>query len=313
MTAAQKLPPLDRFYGDLPHKPYCTDHLGVLDIRPKIQAAKKKYIQHNQPCLVSYFVFDIDRPDAALAWFDTNLPRPYWTSQNPENGHCHICYRLTIPFPTSDIAHIRPIRYAAAVQAALAEKLGADVGYSGLITKNPLHPHWRTVVWTEDTYELDYLADFVNLIGFPKKRHLDQGLGRNCHIFDTTRKWAYSEIRNYWDSNYTQWQQAVLAHCQSINNGFTEPLAHNEVKATAKSISKWTWKNVNKSGFSQIQAVRGRKGGLSSNSSNGGKARSQRYNDLRQQAVVLRTQGQSYTEIAKLLKIGRRTAINWCS
>jgi hypothetical protein len=120
------------------------------------------------------------------------------------------------------------------------------------------------VVWTEDTYELGYLADFVDIKGFPKKQHLDQGLGRNCHVFDTARKWAYSEIRNYWDSGYTQWQQAVLAHCQSINNGFTESLDHNEIKATAKSISKWTWKNISKSGFSQIQAVRGSKGGKKS-------------------------------------------------
>ncbi len=94
MTAAQKIEPLDRFYSDLPNKPYCTDHLGTLYVRPKAQAAKKKYIQHNQPCLISYFVFDVDRPDATLAWFDANLPMPYWTSQNPENGHCHICYRL---------------------------------------------------------------------------------------------------------------------------------------------------------------------------------------------------------------------------
>jgi hypothetical protein len=313
MTAAQKIESLDRFYSDLPNKPYCTDHLGTLYVRPKAQAAKKKYIQHNQPCLISYFVFDVDRPDATLAWFDANLPMPYWTSQNPENGHCHICYRLTIPFPTSDIAHLKPIRYAAAVQAALAEQLGADGGYSGLITKNPLHPHWRTVVWTEDTYELGYLADFVEIKGFPKKQHLDQGLGRNCHVFDTARKWAYSEIRNYWDSGYTQWQQAVLAHCQNINNGFTEPLDHNEIKATAKSISKWTWKNITKSKFNSVQALRGRKGGLIGNSSNGGKARSKRYDTLRLQAILLRKQGLSYSELAKALNISRKTAINWCS
>jgi hypothetical protein len=262
VTAGFKKRSLDRFYSDLPNKPYCTDYLGMLDIRPKAQAVKRKYIQHNQPCLVSYFVFDIDQPDAAAAWLDAGLPDPCWTSQNLENGHCHICYRLAIPFPTSDIAHIKPIRYAAAVQAALAEKLGADVGYSGLITKNPLHPHWCTRIVTEYTYKLDELAKFVDLVGFPKKKHLDQGLGRNCNIFDTTRKWAYSEIRNYWGKNYSQWLGAVLAHCQGINNGFTEPLSHNEVKATAKSISKWTWKNMSKSGFSQVQAVRGRKGGL---------------------------------------------------
>ena len=33
----------------------------------------------------------------------------------------------------------------------------------------------------------------------------------------------------------------------------------------------------------------------------------------KEQALVLRVQGYSYTEIAKTLNIGRRTAINWCN
>ncbi|MFA0157419.1 replication initiation protein, partial [Vibrio sp. 10N.261.46.A3] len=71
----------------LPHKPYCTDELGVTYIRPKITAIKKKYLQVNQPKLVTYLIFDIDRQGAVLAWYDCNLPPPHWSTKTPENAH----------------------------------------------------------------------------------------------------------------------------------------------------------------------------------------------------------------------------------
>ena len=67
------------------------------------------------------------------------LPMPYWTAQTPKNGHAHICYKLEIPLCTSELASQKAISYAAKIQAGLANKLGADVGYSHLITKNPFY------------------------------------------------------------------------------------------------------------------------------------------------------------------------------
>ncbi|WP_235713544.1 replication initiation protein, partial [Aeromonas caviae] len=34
------------------------------------------------------------------------------------------------------------MRYLAAIEHVLAHRLGADVGYVGLITKNPVHSDW---------------------------------------------------------------------------------------------------------------------------------------------------------------------------
>ena len=101
-----------------------------------------------------YLVFDIDREGAVFAWYDENLPTPLWTSMNPENGHAHIAYRLKIPICTSDIAHIKPIRFLAAIESAMIEKLKSDRGFAGLLTKNPLHPHWQNKVW--DKYEYTF-------------------------------------------------------------------------------------------------------------------------------------------------------------
>ncbi|MEZ9546520.1 MULTISPECIES: replication initiation protein [Vibrio] len=164
----------------LPHKPYCTDELGVTHIRPKNTAIKKKYLQVNQPELVTYLIFDIDRQGGVLAWYDSDLPTPYWTS---------------------DIAHSEPIRYAAAIESAMIERLKADRGFAGLLTKNPLHPHWQNEFWTEHEYTLDELADYLDLKGYPLRGSEVSGLGRNCELFDSVRQWSYKAIREFWAPN----------------------------------------------------------------------------------------------------------------
>ena len=74
----------------LPNKPYCMDEKpGYMLIRTKAIAVKKPYIQVNPPLTTIYFVFDDDKVDSALSWFDVDLPQPFWTTQNPLNGHCH--------------------------------------------------------------------------------------------------------------------------------------------------------------------------------------------------------------------------------
>ncbi|EOR11004.1 MULTISPECIES: replication initiation protein [Acinetobacter] len=231
------------FFTNLAHKPYCADDLLYgLKIRPKKTAINMQYIQGNQPCMFHYFFFDIDRSDAVMAWHEENLPMPYWTAQTQKNGHAHLCYKLEIPLCTSEFGSQKAIAYASKVQAGLANKLGADVGYSHLITKNPFHKDWRVTFWTEQAYTLDYLADFVEL---PKKLSKEQevlGLGRNCIMFDTVRKWAYKAIRAHRGSTFDVWLGEVLKQCKNVNNAFLEPLLYSEVKATAKSIARYCWK-----------------------------------------------------------------------
>ena len=68
------------------------------------------------------------------------------------------------------------------------------------------------------------------------------GLGRNCCVFHTVRKWAYVEIRKFRGKTYNQWLDAVVAECSKVNNQFTLPMNHNEMKGIAKSIARWVWK-----------------------------------------------------------------------
>ncbi|MBA0156346.1 MULTISPECIES: replication initiation protein [Acinetobacter] len=291
-------------FESLPNKPYCMDEKpGYMLIRTKSIAVKKPYIQINPPLTTIYFVFDDDKEDAALSWFDAGLPKPFWTTQNPVNGHSHHCYKLEIPLCTSDFSSIKAIKYAQAVYYAYALKMGADRNYSHLITKNPLHPQWRTTFWTERAYSLDYLADFVDLPKrIPKKLEV-VGLGRNVTMFEKGRHWAYKAIRDYMHHNTSlEWEKAVRAQIEAINSGFEQPLPYSEVKATAKSIAKWVWQRFSYGEFSAVQAVRGAKGG---------KAKGLAYSVKREQAIQLKANGMNNTQIAKQLEVDRKTVRRW--
>ena len=291
-------------FDSLPNKPYCMDEKpSYMLIRSKAIAIKKPYIQVNPPLTTIYFVFDDDKEDSALSWFDADLPQPLWTTQNPLNGRCHHCYKLQIPISTSEMASVKAIKYAQAVYYAYALKLGADLSYSQLITKNPLHPQWRTTFWTDRAYSLDYLADFVDLPKrIPKKLEVI-GLGRNVTMFEKGRHWAYRAIRDYMHHDSSQdWERAVRAQIEAINNGFEAPLPYSEVKATAKSIAKWVWQRFSYGEFSEIQAKRGTKGG---------KAKGLAYQDKRDQAKLLHQQGMSIKAISDTLEVHRNSVSAW--
>lgn len=304
----------DDFYEKLPKKPYCSDDLGRgVIIRPKRTAIQKPYIQHNPPCLVSSLVFDIDRQDAYFAWSDANLPTPTWIAKNRQNGHAHIGYMLVAPVCTTHRAKQNVIQYLAKIEQAYSLALGADRGYTGLITKNPCHGTWENHTFGVQPYELNYLADFVELQELKTDLKEVSGLGRNCMMFDTVRFWAYEAIRVFISGSPDSWYAEVLKVAINANGAFLEPLPYSEVKATAKSIARWVWRNhtAAHAKFIERQTVKGRKGGLNSDSSHGGKARSAQYSDIRQEALKLNVLGVSKTEISIRLKVSRRTVIRW--
>ena len=231
------------FYQKLPHKPYCSDDLGHgVIIRPKSTAIQKQYIQHTPPCLITSLVFDIDRSDAYFAWSDANLPTPTWIAKNRQNNHAHVGYMLATPVCTTHRARQNVIEYLAKIEQAYSLALGADRGYTGLITKNPCHGAWENHIFGVEPYELNYLADFVELQELKTDLKEVSGLGRNCMMFDTVRKWAYKAIREHRGSTFDLWLGEVLKMAINANGAFIEPLPYSEVKATAKSIARYCWK-----------------------------------------------------------------------
>lgn len=260
---------LKLFNDRLPHKPYFSDELQCgLRIAGKERAILAKYIQFNQPHAQSWLCFDVDRPGAAIDWSDRNAPAPTISIMNKANGHAHLLYALKTAVRTAPDGKIKPLKYAAAVESALRNKLGADVGYSGLICKNPNHENWQVSVWQEELYTLDWLADYLDLNSVNDKSIVpDYGLGRNCTLFDKTRKWAYRAIRQGWPE-YEKWLKACYERSCAYNLQFAAPLDENEVKGIAKSIASWTNKKFTENSFnnfvsithvSKIQSLRGSK------------------------------------------------------
>ena len=308
------------FFKKLPYKPFCSFGKGGKTlIRTKKHAIQYPLIQVNHVHTVQYLIFDIDAPDAYLHFFDENLPVPTWIAKNKKNGHCHVCYELKTPVCKTANAKLEPLRYLASVEYTYAKKLGADLRYSGLLTKNPVDRDWEVTLLNPRPFELGELADYVDLETKPKKTENEKnevsGLGRNCMMFDVVRKWAYKAIREHLDSGLDIWYQEVLERSKIANGSFLEPLPYSEVKATAKSIAKWVWRNHHSAEFqamfSEKQARKGRKGGLASDSSHGGKARSAKYSDIRQEALKQYIQGVKKAEIVRRLKISKMTLDRW--
>nr|WP_323368286.1 replication initiation protein [Aeromonas hydrophila] len=251
----------------------------------------------------------------------SGLPAPHWISVNRTNGHAHIGYMLATPVARTSAARQKPLRYLAAIEHVLAKRLGADMGYSGLITKNPTHSDWLTVWHQIEPYSLDYLAEFcpdADLAAYSRRSRKEVGgLGRNVTVFDNVREWAYSSVRAYWRPNgYEAWADAVRSACESANAFGREqggPLPVSEIKATAKSIARWVWRNLTPSTFAdyvvrthttEIQAARGAKGGkVSKRPTKGGMSKA----ELLPEVIRLKALGYSNRDIGEDLGIGFAT------
>lgn len=295
-----------------PRRPYCSDDKTARHIRSLAAAIKRPYLQANPPHLRVWSIYDVDRAGGALAWEDAGLPPPSWAAANRENAHAHLVWGLTAPvLVDSPDMRQRPLRYLCAVEASFRAKLNADSGYSGLITKNPAHPLWRTLRGPRPSYELGELADWIDIPQhLPKRKPEEIGLGRNVTVFDWLRQYAYRHIRHYKGdvANFVLWQSHLNGKALERNGDLQNPLDGREVWHIAKSVSKWTWRQfdiaASDARFSELQAHRGRKGGL---------AKAAAYEDKRASARLMKQAGYSVRAIAAALEVSIGSVSAWCS
>lgn len=247
------LPPVFQgYYDSLPYKPLVSDNLRYgLRRLPKELAIQKELVQHNPDCIRSFLAFDIDRPDGFCWWEDCGAPAPNYLILNPCNGHAHYLYRLTSFVAYTDKSKPRPRAYLERVERGLEALLESDVGYTGLISKNPLHEKWTTYTPAIETYDLSELADYVNM-AIPKPRKRERtGVGRNCTLFDELRYWSYKYVSSARDrGSFNDWLERCISAGERFNT-FNKPLSYSEVKATAKSVARWTWENYHGHGCSK--------------------------------------------------------------
>lgn len=252
-----------RFPDLIPARPYCADVLGDgLRIRQKKLALQLRHIQLNGPATFRWMPHDIDHAGAYFAHRDANLPEPNFIAINPENGHGHSAVLLAMPVARHAAARVEPLHFYGAVERGIARRMGADRHYSGLITKNPVHPHWRVEWRREEPYTLPELADWL----FPEDMQPDfsvettLGAGRNCTVFDELRLIAYREVRAFKRNGSLDTFRARLERVAiGINMQFPEALRLSEVRAIVKSVAKWTWRHFSNEKFSERQSFLGRR------------------------------------------------------
>jgi hypothetical protein len=227
---------------------------------PREAALKRAYVDPNCRNLLWAMVFDIDRPGAAVAWTDANMPRPNWVTQNPRNGHAHLGYALDAPVSRSEASRASPQRYLARIQHGMTVALEADRAYTHRLTKTPGHAKWRTLWERPEPYALDELRDYLGpRLPLRISRYEAVGEGRNITLFDGLRRWAYRARLDFTDRDL--WDRACRAHADALN-AFACPLPTREVHQVAKSVAGWTWKNIDAEAFAAIQSSRGKRSGI---------------------------------------------------
>ena len=314
-----------RLYDKLPSHIYCADdyRFGGKQLSKEF-GIKKNYIQVNTPTYQQAILLDHD-DEAFMAdlWYEhSHLPTPNIVIENKNNGRAHSITLLRSPVPKTEKSHQHPITYCKAVESALTREYDADPYYNHTWVKNPFSDAYRVHVLRDDPYDLGELADKLEIkpftaketkaeITLAKKRAESEGmfLGRNCHLFDMVRHWAYQEIRNYRGTDLELWRSAVMQEVMVQNATLNNPLDYNELKGIAKSIARWCWNNDAKA-EARFRATQAHRGGLG-DSSPGGKARSAQYDDQREQARACAMQGMKKAQIAKMLGVHRNTVNNW--
>ncbi|AZA10340.1 replication initiation protein [Corynebacterium pseudopelargi] len=258
----------------MPRAPLASDAKdGTYKRTTRAKALTLAYIEANPLVLQSLIITDHDGGMADELPGLLGLPAPSWTALNPHTNSGHIVYALAAPVCLTDAANRRPIRLLARIESGLATILEGDPAFTGRITKNPLS-ETHLPIWGEDQhrYGLKELATALSNLGaLPRyddhKALTTSGVGRNVDLFDYLRKWAYTRRGSYQDQ--AEWEaivldRATLRNEDKIANDYTRgALNHNEVIHIARSVARWTWRNIapipTDEWLKQKQAERGRK------------------------------------------------------
>ena len=162
------------------------------------------------------------------------LPEPNMIVQRRSNSHSHVSWFLSKPVHRGPTAREAPLRLFARISEFYRHALGADPGYNGVLTHNPMpsaHPHGEFVThWgCNRPYSLSELAELIPR-GWRLPVKPTTEVGRNCALFDALMKWAGSPANI---------GREVLAVARATNDGLDVPLGDGEVAGIAKSVERY--------------------------------------------------------------------------
>lgn len=310
----EQIPALAQLYQDLPKTLRCSPHKNNTDFRRKTpkRATQNAYIGYNTPKVTTFIVIDLDYDGSIFAYHDAGIPRPQFVLKNPKNGHCQYLYRLKDPVSFFKNSHQAPIDLLNAVEYALNDVLGGDKAFTGYLAKNALNSAHEVYYTGAEPYTLGELASYLDLADLNNSQahqaHNDEFYGRNDAIFHAVRHLAYKIA---YQCTYTQIYEQCLQWCEQFNAKYSPNLPYNELKSISKSIAGYCTSERFKRQYGALQASRGAKGGKVSDSSKGGKARSAKYQDKREQAREMHSKGAKISTISKSINIHRNTVRRW--
>ena len=185
---------------------------------------------------------------------------------------------------------LAPVKRWARISEYYAAALGADAGYTGVLTHNPMEAaqlagfktHWLR----REPYTLGELAEFIPF-RWRRPKPSRTAAGRNMDVFAHCMRWAGSPANL---------GVAVLVEAHQVNDGFEVPLDPPEVAGIAKSVERYRRRWIKQGRFySKAQRTAwGRERGIRS-----GKARRKRTQDRDQGIVQAVVSGQSMRSIAR--------------
>ena len=164
---------------------------------------------------------------------------------------------MEVPVARHNGAHTAPLSYLAHVADRLAHHLGADPGYTGLITRNPINPgpecytHWGRMF----PYTIGELDKLLPKDKPPSRRQT--GIGRNCDLFLS----MVSEVfRPRWAAilGAKGWSKAWLEYVKVQNVAMFGDsfLPNSECRSIAKSCFRYWTRHYDPERFSDIQRSR---------------------------------------------------------
>lgn len=240
---------LNRVLLEAPFLPRCSDDKTAAMVRPRSLAIRYPYMQVNRGGRVSWLIFDLDHRNAFI-WDDVNLPAPNLVVSNRQTGHSHLFYAIG-SVCTTEKARSKPIEYMRAIYEAMAARLQADPQFhSGPVAKTPGHPWWLTTELHNHEYQLGDLAEYVDLATaapWGKGPDLENAAhSRHCLLFEQLRYYAYSIVnREREKGSFESFNRLLDAYAYNRNSfakhGFSEDLPLSSIRATVKSVARWTW------------------------------------------------------------------------
>ena len=246
---------------------------------PRDQAAKYPYIQINTKNRVFNMIFDIDSDHAVLDWLDNVPIKPAYFVGRRSGGHLvrpHAVIKLKIPV---DLTKGRQASLYKAIRKKIDEllmfgecvidpitgerKSPLDDGEKPT-TKNPHHPAWSVIEGDDRLWTLDELRialdmpsadelehDEIKQMYVRAGQHFDLSnatAGRHCMLFETLRGLAYAHKAQCGTEEQLYQYVYAQAHQFDALNNVRDRLPISSIKATARSISRWTWNKYTGSG-----------------------------------------------------------------